>query len=74
MKDMEKKIPTPLLEAFSFGRITRKDIEEETGQIVRFGQLLDQLHAQSLPLPRFPANPEKAQIVADLLRGGPHVR
>lgn len=70
---MTDQIPTTLLEAFSSGRITRKDIEEETGQHVRFGQLLAQLHAQGLPLPRFLANPEKAKIVADLFTGGPHV-
>lgn len=50
-------IERSLLEAYSRGEITRREIEERLGQAVRFGALLGELHANGLPLPRVPSDP-----------------
>jgi hypothetical protein len=55
---MPPEIKTTLLEAFSRGEITRKDIEEQTGEAVSFGMLLGQLHQHHLPLPRRTTDPQ----------------
>jgi hypothetical protein len=52
------EIQTLLLEAYSRGEITRREIEARTGAAVSFGALLTQLHAHALPLPRFPSDPD----------------
>ena len=46
-----------LLKAYSRGEITRREIGDRIGEPVTFGQLLMQLHAKGLPLPRFPSDP-----------------
>jgi hypothetical protein len=55
---MPADIPVTLLEAFSRGEISRKDIEEQTGEYLSFGMLLVQLHRHHLPLPRVRSNPQ----------------
>jgi len=59
---MPAEIEISLLEAFSRGEITRKEIEEQTGEAVGFGELLGQLHAHRLPLPRFPTDPQSPGV------------
>ena len=54
---MDMKIDRALLEAYSRGEISRRDSERLDTE-VRFGDLLAALHAEKLPLPRFPAHPD----------------
>jgi hypothetical protein len=44
------------LEAYSLGRMSRRDIQEKMGEPVSFGAVLSGLHAHGLPLPRYPVN------------------
>ena len=59
---MTPDIPTALLEAFSRGEISRKDIEDQTGEYLSFGMLLAQLHQHHLPLPRIPSYPQSPGV------------
>lgn len=70
---MPTEIKTTLLEAFSRGEITRKEIEEQTGEAVSFGTLLGQLHQHHLPLPRVPTDPQSpgVQLIRKLAERGP---
>jgi hypothetical protein len=45
-----------LLEAFSRGEVTRRELSERSGVIVGFGDVLAQLHEHHLPLPRIGAD------------------
>lgn len=66
-------IEKDLLEAYSRGEITRREIAERTGREVSFGTLLGQLHARRLPLPRVPSDPHSpgVQLIRRLAaRGG----
>ncbi|HEY5091094.1 MAG TPA: hypothetical protein VIK30_14040 [Polyangia bacterium] len=69
----QMRINTTLLEAYSRGEITRRDIQEKTGEPVGFGTLLGQLHAHNLPLPRYPSDPNSpgVQLVRRLTERGP---
>jgi hypothetical protein len=60
---MESAIETSLLEAYSRAEITRREIEERTGQVVSFGALLRSLHDHGLPLPRFPTDPQSPGVL-----------
>jgi hypothetical protein len=51
------ELPIELLEGFSRGSLTRREIQERIGRPLRFGELLAELHARKLPLPRVPADP-----------------
>ncbi|PZR93915.1 MAG: hypothetical protein DLM68_00290 [Hyphomicrobiales bacterium] len=51
-----------MLEAFSRGEITRKDIEDQTGEAVSFAALLTQLHRHHLPLPRVRSDPQSPGV------------
>ncbi len=53
---MDMQIDRSLLEAYSRGEISRRDISERMNAEVRFGDLLAALHAAALPLPRFPCD------------------
>ena len=66
---MPADIALPLLEAFSRGEISRKDIEEQTGEYLSFGMLLGQLHKHHLPLPRIPSDPQSpgVQLIKQLV-------
>lgn len=70
---MPTGIKTTLLEAFSRGEITRKEIEEQTGEAVSFGRLLGQLHEHHLPLPRVHSDPQSPgrQLIRRLAERGP---
>jgi hypothetical protein len=59
---MTADIPITLLEAFSRGEITRKDIEDQTGDYLSFGMLLAQLHRHHLPLPRVRSDPQSPGV------------
>jgi len=69
---MPETIDRGLLEAYSRGEITRREIEERTGEIVGFGALLMQLHAHRLPLPRIPSDPQSpgVQLIKRLAERG----
>jgi hypothetical protein len=53
---MPANIDISLLEAFSRGEITRREIEDRTGDTISFGALLGALHEHQLPLPRVPSD------------------
>jgi hypothetical protein len=59
---MDMKIDRSLLEAYSRGEISRRDISNKMDAEVRFGDLLAALHAEKLPLPRFPAHPDSPGV------------
>lgn len=51
-----------LLQGYSRGEITRREIADKHGSYVSFGTLLSQLHAHGLPLPRVPSDPNNPGI------------
>lgn len=61
-------IDRALLEAFSRGEITRRELSERCDMIVGFGDLLAQLHEHQLPLPRIGADKDMrgAQLIRQL--------
>ena len=59
---MDLKIDRCLLEAYSRAEISRREISERTDAKVSFGDLLAALHAEGLPLPRFPAHPDSPGV------------
>jgi hypothetical protein len=66
---MPTPIPLDLLEAYSRGEITRREIEDRTGQVVGFGALLTGLHEHHLPLSRVPVDPNSpgVQLIRQLV-------
>jgi hypothetical protein len=68
-------IDRALLEAYSRGEITRREIQDRIGEAVSFGVLLGELHQNGLPLPRVPSDPDSPgrRLLRDLLlRAQPH--
>jgi hypothetical protein len=59
---MSLTIERAILESYSRGEITRREIEERTGYDISFGTLLGQLHASGLPLPRVPSDPRSPGV------------
>jgi hypothetical protein len=59
---MDAKIDRPLLEAYSRGEISRRDISNRLDAEVSFGDLLAALHAEGLRLPRFPSHPDSPGV------------
>ena len=59
---MEKPIDRSLLEAYSRGEISRREISDRMQTEVGFGDLLAALHANRLPLPRFPSHPDSVGV------------
>jgi len=59
---MDTKIDLALLQAYSRGEISRRDISDRMHVEVAFGDLLGALHEHRLPLPRFPAHPDSAGV------------
>ena len=59
---MDAKIDLSLLQAYSRGEISRRDIGDRVGREISFGELLGALHAHGLPLPRFPAHPDSVGV------------
>ena len=59
---MPGKIEKARLEAYSRGEMTRREIEDQTGEAVSFGELLMQLHEHHLPLPRIPSDPQSPGV------------
>jgi hypothetical protein len=67
MNDMTPIQKSPL-ERFSAGEITRRELGNLLGQPISFGDMLMQLHAEGLPLPRYgrPFNPEGIELIRQL--------
>ena len=59
---MDTKIDPSLLQAYSRGEISRRDIGDRLGTEISFCELLGALHAHRLPLPRFPAHPDSVGV------------
>jgi hypothetical protein len=59
---MDMKIDRTLLEAYSRAEISRRDISDRLDLEIGFGDLLAALHAEGLPLPRFPAHPDSPGV------------
>jgi len=59
---MAGEIDVSLLEAHSRGEVTRREIAERIGREVRFGELLGQLHAHGLKLPRVASDPRSPGV------------
>jgi hypothetical protein len=59
---MDAKIDPSLLQAYSRGEISRRDIGDRLNREISFGELLGALHAHKLPLPRFPAHPDSIGV------------
>jgi hypothetical protein len=59
---MTTAITPDLLEAYSRGEISRRDIGERLGEDVSFGDLFSALLDRDLPLPRFPAHRESQGV------------
>jgi hypothetical protein len=57
---MDLKIDRCLLEAYSRAEISRREIGERME--VEVSDLLAALHAEGLPLPRFPPNPDSPRV------------
>ena len=55
---MPKAVGRDLLESYSRGEMTRREIAEQLGQPVSFGQLLGLLQENRLPLPRIAVDPD----------------
>ena len=59
---MTVSIDRTLLESYSRGEMTRREIGERTGAEISFGFLLGQLHEHGLPLPRIPSDPQSPGV------------
>ena len=55
-------IPRELAEAWSRAEITRHEIARKLGREVRFGEMLEAIHAHGLPLPRVPSAPDSLGV------------
>jgi len=60
---MSIAIDKELLESYSRGEITRREIAEKTGEPISFGFLLGQLHQHGMPLPRLPSDPRSPGVL-----------
>jgi hypothetical protein len=70
---MDAKIDRSLLEAYSRGEISRRDISNRMDVEVRFGDLFMALCEAGLPLPRFPSDPNSpgVQLIKRLAERAP---
>ena len=70
---MSGTIDLALLQAYSRGEITRREIMERTGQPLSFGTLLMPLHEHKLPLPRIPSDRQSSgvQLIRQLVETAP---
>jgi len=59
---MDAKIDPSLLQAYSRGEISRRDISDRLNREISFGELLGASHAHRFPLPRFPAHPDSIGV------------
>ena len=67
---MTATVDVALLQTYSRGEITRREIESRTGQDLGFGTLLGLLHQHGLPLPRIKSDPESpgVALIAELAK------
>lgn len=59
---MSDNVDMALLEAYSRGDLTRREVEARSGRTISFGQLLAMLHESRLPLPRLRSDPPSPGI------------
>jgi hypothetical protein len=59
---MPTQIPRDLLEAYSRGESTRREIEDRSGEVIGFGALLMALGEHHLTLPRGPVDPQSPGV------------
>jgi len=71
---MDATISLALLEAYSRGEISRREISDQLNTEVKFGDLFSALLDAGLPLPRFPAHPGSpgVEIIRRLAARGRH--
>jgi hypothetical protein len=64
-----------LLEAYSRGEISRRDIGDRRQADISFGDLFAALLEHGLPLPRFPGHPDwpGVQLIKELAQRAPDV-
>ena len=69
---MSITIPKELLEAYSRGELTRRELTDRLGEPIGFGPLLGELHRYGMSLPRTPTDPHSpgAVLVRDLAARG----
>lgn len=72
---MSIELPSDLLEAYSRGEISRREIGERQKAEISFGDLFGALLEHGLPLPRFPGHPDSpgVQLIKQLASRAPHV-
>ncbi len=72
---MSIEIELGLLEAYSRGEISRRDIQDCINEPVSFGDLLMQLHAHGLKLPRVASDPNSqgVRLIRQLAERGARV-
>lgn len=66
---MADKIDPALVAAYSRGELTRREVEDRSGEIISFGAMLALLHEHGLPLPRIPSDPNSpgVQLIRQLV-------
>jgi len=72
---MTVELSPNLLEAYSRGEISRREIGERQKEDVNFGDLFSALLERGLPLPRFPGHPDSpgVQLIKQLAQRAPYV-
>ena len=72
---MTTALTQDLLEAYSRGEISRREIGERQKEEISFGDLFSALLDHGLPLPRFPGHPDSpgVQLIKQLSQRAPHV-
>jgi hypothetical protein len=72
---MTVELSPKLLEAYSRGEISRREIGERQKEDVSFGDLFSALLERGLPLPRFPGHPDSpgVRLIKQLAQRAPYV-
>ena len=70
MHDVTPIAKSSPIERFSAGEITRRELGNQLGEPITFGETLMLLHENNLPLPRYgrPFNPKGIEKLREVLR------